>query len=72
MRETSSYVNKLTQKENEDDLKKIAASGKSTVTVLNDQQREAWRQAMLPTYAQVESRVPKALIDSIRKEIGSN
>jgi C4-dicarboxylate-binding protein DctP len=69
MRETSSYVNKLTQKENEDDLKKIAASGKSTVTMLNDAQRETWRQAMLPTYTQVESRVPKALVDSIRKEI---
>jgi C4-dicarboxylate-binding protein DctP len=71
MRETTSYVNKLTQKENEDDLKKIAAAGKSTVTVLTDEQREVWRQAMMPTYTQVESRIPKVLIDSIRKEINS-
>ncbi|WP_434514719.1 TRAP transporter substrate-binding protein [Dechloromonas sp. ARDL1] len=70
MRDATVFVNQLTEKENEDDLKRIAASGKASVTQLTAQQRDAWRQALLPTYGQVESRLPKTLVEAIRKEIG--
>ena len=71
MNETTKYVNDMTEKENSDDLAKIAASGKSTVTQLKPEQIEAWKKAMAPTYQQVQSRIPNELVDSIKKEIGN-
>ena len=70
MKETTKYVNDMTEKENTDDLAKIAASGKSTVTQLKPEQIEAWKKAMEPTYKQVQSRIPNELVDSIKKELG--
>jgi C4-dicarboxylate-binding protein DctP len=69
MRDATLYVNQLTQQENIDDLKQIATSGKATVTSLTPQQREAWRQALLPTYQEVASRLPQPLLDDIRQQL---
>ena len=69
MRDTTTYVNQLTQQENIDDLKQIATSGKASVTQLTPQQREAWRQAMLPTYKEVASRLPQPLLEDIRQQL---
>lgn len=71
MRDATDFVNKTTDKENSDDLKKISATGKSTVIELTTQQRDAWRQALLPVHVEAESRLPKALIQAIKKELGT-
>lgn len=72
MRDATKFVNNMTEKENNEDLKKIAASGKAAVTELNEQQRSAWRQALLPVHGEAESRIPKALVEAIKKELGAN
>jgi C4-dicarboxylate-binding protein DctP len=68
MRETTAYANKIAQKENDDALAAIRASGLTTVHELTVEQREVWRQALLPVHVQMEARVGKDLIDAIRKE----
>src|SRR5438128_7603664 len=50
MDEATDYTNSIAVKENEDALAEIKASGKTTLVTLNDQQRQAWRTAMQPTY----------------------
>lgn len=70
MREATQYVNKLTEVENDDDLKKIASSGKTSLIQLNEQQRSAWRQALIPVYAEAEARLSKPLITAIKQELG--
>lgn len=71
MRDTTEYVNRLTVKENEDDLKRIASSGKSTVIDLTPVQRDAWRKALAPVTTEAESRIPKSLIEAIQKEVAA-
>jgi C4-dicarboxylate-binding protein DctP len=67
MRETTTFANQIAQKENDDALAAIRASGLTTVHELTIEQREVWRQALLPVHVQMEARVGKDLIDAIRK-----
>lgn len=48
----------------------IKASGKSELVHLSDAERKAWVEALAPVYAQVESRVGKALIEEVRAVVG--
>jgi C4-dicarboxylate-binding protein DctP len=68
MREATAFANQIAQKENDDAIVAIRASGLTEVHELTAEQREAWRQALLPVHAQMEDRVGKELVEAIRKE----
>ncbi len=68
MRDATRYTNAIAQKENDDALAAIKASGRTQVIELDDRQRAAWRKALAPVYREMEPRVGKETIAGIRKE----
>ena len=68
MKEASVYANDIAQKENDDSLAAIKASGKTEVYVLTPEEKALWRKALEPVHREMESRVGKELIESIYKE----
>jgi len=70
MKEATDYGNNLSVKENEDALEQIKKAGKTEIITLTPEQNEAMRQAMMPVYKEVASRVGQPLIDEFLKETG--
>jgi C4-dicarboxylate-binding protein DctP len=70
MKEATDYGNNQSAKENDDALDLIKKSGKTEIITLNAEQNEAMRQAMMPVYKEVASRVGQPLIDEFLKETG--
>ncbi len=68
MRDATRYANAIARQENDQALAAIKAAGKTEFVALDDQQKAAWRKAMLPVYKEMESRVGKDLIAAIQKE----
>jgi len=71
MNEATEYTNSISQKENEEALAQIRASGKTTVHVLSEPQRQVWKTAMMPTYDWAKGRVGKEVLDLLAKAIES-
>ena len=46
------------------------ATGETEVTVLTPEQREEWRQTLLPVHKEVEARIGKDLIQQVYKTTG--
>jgi len=67
MDEATDYTNSIAVKENEDALAEIKASGKTTLTTLNDEQRKAWKAAMEPTFKWAKGRVGGEVLDVLTK-----
>jgi C4-dicarboxylate-binding protein DctP len=72
MNEATDYTNSIAVKENEDALAEIKASGKTELHTLNDQQRQAWKTAMQPTYTWAKGRVGAEVLDILSKATASN
>ena len=72
MNEATDYTNSIAVKENEDALAEIKASGKTELHTLNDQQRQAWKTAMQPTYTWAKGRVGTEVLDILSKATASN
>jgi C4-dicarboxylate-binding protein DctP len=70
MAEATDYTNSIAKEENVDALKKIKASGKTTLHYLTPQQRAAWVAALKPVYKEAESRVGKQVVDDLLKSAG--
>ena len=68
MKESTKLANDIAQKENDDALAAIKASGRSEIVTLTPDQRKALRTALLPVHKEMESRVGKDLIATIYKE----
>ncbi|MDY7579234.1 TRAP transporter substrate-binding protein [Herbaspirillum sp. RTI4] len=68
MKEATRYANVIAQKENDDALAAIKATGKTNVYYLTEQEKLEWRRALMPVRKAMEARVGKALIESIDKE----
>jgi len=68
MKEATLYANTIAQKENDDALAAIKASGKTRVYMLNDQEKAEWRRALLPVHKSMAARVGPELIEAIYKE----
>ena len=68
MKDATRYANAVAQKDNDDALAKIKAAGKTEIYTLNDNERAAWRKALLPVQKDMESRVGKDTIDSVNRE----
>jgi C4-dicarboxylate-binding protein DctP len=69
MAEATEYTNSIAQKENEDALAAIKASGKTELHYLTDAQKAAWQKAMAPTYAWAKGRVGQEVLDLLGKEL---
>ena len=67
MAEATTYTNGIARQENTDALEEIKKSGKSTIHVLNADQRKVWREAMAPTWTWAEGRVGKEVLDLLKK-----
>ena len=70
MKDATVYANQSAQKDNDDAIAAMKAAGKSEFYTLTDQERLAWRKAMLPVHEDMASRVGKDLIQSFYKETG--
>jgi C4-dicarboxylate-binding protein DctP len=68
MKEATRYANEIAQKENDDSLEAIRASGRTEIYVPTAEEKAAWRQALIPVHKDVEARVGKDLIEAIYKE----
>ncbi|MDO8771434.1 MAG: TRAP transporter substrate-binding protein [Burkholderiaceae bacterium] len=64
------YTNKIAQKDNDDALAKIKATGKTSIYPLSRTERLAWKKAALPVHKEMEERLGKDLISQIYKETG--
>jgi C4-dicarboxylate-binding protein DctP len=69
MADATEYTNSIATKENEDALKAIKASGKTTLHYLTDAQKEEWKKAMRPTYTWAKGRVGQEVLDLLAKEL---
>jgi len=71
MAEATKFTNDIAQKENDDALAAIKASGKSQVLELTAEQKAAWKKALEPVYTEMTSRVGKDIIAEFQKEANS-
>lgn len=72
MIEATEYANAIAQKENDDAMEAIRKSGKTTVYVLSDQEREAWRKALLGVHKEMEARIGKRLLEEVYREANAS
>lgn len=65
MQEATRYERDIAQKENDDALAAVRASGKTEVYRLTDAQRQAWREALLPVHHKFEKVVGKENLQAV-------
>jgi len=70
MKDATIHANQAAQKDNDDAMAAMKASGRTEIYTLTDQERIAWRKVMLPVHEDMESRVGKDLIQAFYKETG--
>lgn len=66
MNEATDYTNSIASTENEEALKAIKQSGKTTVHELSAEEKELWKKTLLATYSKAESRVGKDIIRDLQ------
>src|SRR5690242_1556611 len=69
MDDATDYTNSIATKENEEALKEIKASGKTTLHYLTDAEKVEWQKAMQPTYKWAKGRVGQEVLDLLAKEL---
>lgn len=70
MKEATVYANKIAKEQNDKDLESVKKSGKTEVYVLTKDERAAFKKALTPVHAKMESRIGKDIIDAVYKETG--
>ena len=70
LKDAIDFGNAAAKKDNVDAVAAIRATGKTEVTVLTPQQKEEWRQVLLPVHKEVEGRIGKDLIEQVYKTTG--
>ncbi len=65
MQETTRYEREIANKENDDALAAVRASGKTEIYQLTDAQRKAWREALLPVHRKFEKAVGKENLQAV-------
>ena len=71
MNETTKYADVIARQKNEQDLRTIKNSGKTTVIELNDEQKKLWFDTLFPVRKQMENRIGKELLDEIQNELNT-
>ena len=67
MKAATAYANAIADQENGRALDAIRKTGKTTIYELTPQEKAEWRKALLPVQTEMEPRIGKELIASIRK-----
>jgi C4-dicarboxylate-binding protein DctP len=70
MKDTNKYANKIAKEQNDKDLELVKKSGKTQVHTPTADERLAFKKALAPVHAKMESRIGKDLIQSVYKETG--
>ncbi|MEO8935504.1 MAG: DctP family TRAP transporter solute-binding subunit [Burkholderiaceae bacterium] len=70
LKDAIDYGNAAAKKDNADAVVAIRATGKTEITVLTPQQKEEWRQVLLPVHKEVEGRIGKGLIEQVYRTTG--
>ncbi len=70
MTESTVYANEIAQKENDDALAAMKASGKTEFHTLTAAEKAAWMKALKPVHDEMASRVGKDLLAEIQRETG--
>ena len=70
LKESIDYGNAAARKDNADALAAIKATGRTEITVLTPQQKEEWRQVLLPVHREVEGRIGRELIQQVYATTG--
>jgi C4-dicarboxylate-binding protein DctP len=70
MQEATKYANKVAQQQNESGLAKIKESGKTIVFELSDNEKNLWREALLPVQKEMQHRIGTELMDELHRTIG--
>ncbi|GAB2900180.1 TRAP transporter substrate-binding protein [Uliginosibacterium flavum] len=69
LRDATRYGNSIAQQENDDALAVVERSGRTRVTRLNEVQRKAWQQALLPVRKEAELRVGADFMKVLDREV---
>ncbi len=67
MAEATAYMNSVARQDNAAALEVIRQTGKTTIHVLDANQRKVWRDAFQPTYTWAEGRIGKDTLDALLK-----
>ena len=70
MKDATLYANKIAQQENDGDLAKIKASGKTQIYVPSAAEREAFKKALVPVHTKMDDRIGDGLVKLIYKQTG--
>ncbi len=68
LKDATQYNNKMAQKDNDDALAKVKKAGKTQITALTPDQKQAWKKALLPIHQKMEDKIGKELIQSVYRE----
>ena len=70
MKDATKYANDIAKKENDDALEAVRKSGKSQILTLTEDEKKAWKKALVKVHQEHEGKIGKDLIQSIYKETG--
>ncbi|MFN4238967.1 MAG: TRAP transporter substrate-binding protein [Vogesella sp.] len=70
MKDATLYANKIAKQENDEDLAKIRASGKTQVYVPTEAERQAFKKALVPVHTKMDERIGEGLVQLIYKQTG--
>ncbi|KAF0189153.1 MAG: C4-dicarboxylate-binding protein [Desulfobulbaceae bacterium] len=69
MKEATVYANHMANEKAIKDLEAVKATGKTEVTVLTPEEREAFRAALIPVHEKMTDRIGKETIDAVYKAV---
>jgi C4-dicarboxylate-binding protein DctP len=72
MSEATTYANSIAQKENDEALATMKASGKTTFYELTAADRKEWVKALMPVHTEMAPRIGADLIATLHKTVGLN
>ena len=70
VKEATTYANDSAQKDNDDALAAMKASGKTQFIELTAEQKAAWRKALAPVTKEMTARIGKETVDEVTKAVG--
>ncbi len=70
MKDATKYANEIAQKENQDALATVKASGKTEIITFTPEQKAAMKKALIAVHKENETRVGKETIAEVYKETG--
>ncbi len=70
MVEATVFANSIAKQKNEEDLASVKAAGKSEIIVLSDQERAAWKDALVKVHTEMADRIGADLIQEVYNATG--